>query len=134
MLYKSGASDLAGVLILAIAGLVIWGMLSLFGISFGVENEGIVQYDDCRQVITIRNDSWQKYFKQFTCTYRKTKSGAIMNGWCVHTENDGFLFGSGHTCATAYVYEYKQQTDKGGCTNPKYPYLGYDDNCFASPQ
>ena len=125
------AQGLGGLVILAIVVLVGWGVLSLFGISFGVENEGTVSYGDCRQTITIQDHSWKTYLYQFTCNYAKTKSGKIMSGECVHIINDSALFSSSHTCATAYVYEKNQS---GGCTNAPNLYLGYDDMCYTTPQ
>ena len=41
------------------------------------KKEGIVKYDDCREVIKLNNDSYEKYYKDFTCEYVKTKSGKI---------------------------------------------------------
>ncbi len=135
-IYQRGNSEVAGIAILLVFCLVVWGILSLLGVSFGVENEGIVKYDDCRQTITIQEDSWQRYLKQFTCNYIKTKSGKIMSGECIHIVNDSSLFGSNHTCATAYVYQKKQDPacDKNTKDGVSYPYLGYDDMCYTSPQ
>jgi hypothetical protein len=120
-----------GLGILVVIVLIGWGILSLFGVSFGVENEGTVKYDDCRQIITIQDHSWQTYIKQFTCNYIKTKSRLIMSGECVHINTDSSLFSSSHTCATAYVYEKKQE---GNCTVAPNLYLGYDDMCYTTPQ
>lgn len=124
--YQKGNDEIFGIIVLVIFGLVVWGILSLFGFSFGIENEGIVKYDDCRQIITLKNGDWQTYTKKFTCIYVKTKSGTVMSGECVHIVNDGSFFGGSHTCATAYVYEKKQG---GNCTDPTHPYLTYDDMC-----
>lgn len=99
--------------------------------KFFWEREGMVKYDDCRQVITLAPDTWQRYFHTFTCSYLKTKSGKIMRGECVRIENDKSLLSSSHTCATAYVYEKKQE---GSCTDPAHPYLTYDDMCSTVPQ
>jgi hypothetical protein len=51
-----------------------------------------------------------------------------MGGEFVRIVNDSSLLGSNHTCATAYVYE-KKQDDV--CTDPAYPSLHYDDKCYA---
>lgn len=125
ILNQRGDSEIGGIIILAIIGLILFGF---FGISFGIENEGTVKYDDCRQEITLNDGDWQTYTKKFTCTYKKTKSGAMMGGECVHIVNDSSLFSSSHTCATAYVYEKKQEDI---CTDPIYPYLTYDDKCSS---
>lgn len=121
----------AGFGILVVVVLVGWGVASLLGVSFGVENTGTVTYGDCRQIITIQDHSWRTYMYQFTCSYDKTKSGQIMDGTCVHVINDSSLFSSNHTCATAYVYQ-KQQAP--GCTVAPNLYLGYDDMCYTTPQ
>lgn len=134
--YQKGNSEIAGIGALIIFGLVAAGILWLFGFNFGMTNEGVVKYDDCRQVITIKSDSWQRYFHSFTCNTYKTKSGVVMSGECVSIKNDSSLFSSSHTCATAYVYEIEPPTN---CKNNvkdgiAYPYLGYDDMCYTTPQ
>lgn len=112
--------------------LLIGGFLFLFG----GEREGVVKYDDCRQIVQLKSDTTQKYYKKFTCSYSKTQSGKIMSGECVNISNDNSLLGNKSTCATAYVYEKEQDpvcknNIKGGIL---YPYLGYNDNCFTEPQ
>ncbi len=102
----------------------------------GIETEGVVKYDDCREKITIQEkDSsyWFGHFgKQFTCAERKTKSGLMMGGICVLVNLD-----SSGTCLSAYIYEKKQ--DPTQCVGAikdgvNYPYLGYDDLCYQTPQ
>lgn len=122
-----GEGGLEGLIYLGILFLVGWGIGSIFGVSFGVENEGTVTYDDCRQTITIKDKSWKTYVNQFTCSYQKTESGKIMSGECVHIVNDRSLFSSSHTCATAYVYEKKSEIK---CSKD-YSYLGYDGKCYS---
>jgi hypothetical protein len=112
---------------------IVWSILSGIA-SFwksSREQEGVVKYDDCRQIITIQDGSWQTYYHKFTCSYIKTKSGAIMSGECVRVENDSSLFSSSHTCSTAYVYEKKINNP---CTVAPNIYLGYDDMCYTTPQ
>ncbi len=123
-------SDTYGIFALIVIGLIGWGIASLFGVSFGITNEGVVKYDDCRTTVTLQSDSWEKYFKKFTCTYDKTQSGKIISGVCVHTDNDSSLLATSSTCSTAYIYELKQ--DPTICTDPKYPYLRYDDKCWTT--
>ncbi len=129
--YRKGEGEILGILVFVFIGLAIWGGIGFARAFLGGESEGIVKYGDCRQIITIQEDSWEKYFKQFACTYRKTKSGETMGGECVHTDNDSSLFSSSHTCATAYVYE-KKQADV--CTVAPNLYLGYDDMCYTTKQ
>ena len=119
---------------LVIFGLFIAGLLWLFGFNFGITNEGTVTYSDCRQTITLQSGSWQTHFHSFTCSEEKTQSGVVMDGQCVATQNDG-LFGSG-TCATAYIYEIPAPTNCQGNSKDGvwYPYLGYDGQCYTTPQ
>ncbi|MBU6415420.1 hypothetical protein KGQ34_04260 [Patescibacteria group bacterium] len=117
--------------ILIMISFVFWGIHGLLGWG---EREGVVKYDDCREVVTLTPDTWQKLYHTFSCTYsRKTKSGRSMGGGeCVRIENDSSLFSTSHTCATAYVYE--KDPSGGVCTDPTHPYLTYDDTCSADPQ
>ena len=122
--------DALGYLIGAVlvVGAIIWGIYSLFGWG---EREGVVKFDDCRQMVTLKPDTLQKYFKSFTCMYRRTESERIMSGECVHVDTAGTLFSSSNECDIAYIYEKEQE---GSCTDPKYPYLGYDDMCHTNLQ
>lgn len=142
--YKKGEGEILGIISLAVFAFLGWGILSFFGVSFGVENEGTVTYNDCRQVIKIQDKSWQTYAMKFTCSYSKTQSGKMMSGECVHISNDSSFLGNSHTCATAYVYEKQQDlscknSTKGELSYPykngfQYPYLGYNDKCYTVPQ
>lgn len=94
------------------------------------EREGVVKYDDCRHVIDLKPNTFQKRFHTFTCEYRKSQSGKVISAKCVRVESDGTLFSATHSCNAAYVY-YRWKHD--GC--PKVdPYLGYDDKCYPDPQ
>ncbi len=101
----------------------------------GIETEGTVQYDDCREKITIQEKDasyWFGHFgKQFTCAERKTQSGRIIGGICVLVNLD-----SNGACLSAYIYEKPQDPV---CANSvkdgvNYPYLGYDDKCYTTSQ
>lgn len=131
--YQRGGGETQSIIALLILGLIIAGILWIFGFNFGVVNEGVVTYDDCRQIITIKSDSLQRYFHSFTCNTYKTESGAVMGGVCVSIKNDGW---GGHTCATAYVYEMESPTICKDVVKDRisYPYLGYDDQCHTTPQ
>jgi len=115
------------------------GVLALILVAYGIfwlieqpgEREGFVNISDCRETVTLTPDTFQKYFKPFTCTNRETRSGKIMGGQCVHIEYDSSLFSSSNVCKTAYVYE---EPPDALCADPKYPYLGYDDKCYTIPQ
>lgn len=126
----------AGIGALLIIGLIVAGILWIFGFNFGITNEGTVMYSDCRQTITLQSGSWQTYFHSFTCSEEKTKSGVVMDGVCVATKNNGGLLGNGSTCETAYIYQLPlpttcQNNIKNGVA---YPYLGYNDMCYTTPQ
>ena len=90
------------------------------------EREGTIKTDDCRARIMVDEfPSRGTLFKTFTCSYRKTVSGKILDGYCesVYTTNG--------TCETVYVYQKKK--NNGGCVKPN-PYLGEDDHCHEVPQ
>ncbi len=126
---EKGEGDLWGLVGLAILGLVCYGAYSLFvniGGGFG-EQEGYVKTDDCRESLFLKEDTAQTYFKQFTCTYRKTASGKILGGTCSHIVMDG----SPAYCKTVYTYEKSPQVH---CTDPKFPFAGIDDMCHTMPQ
>jgi hypothetical protein len=123
----SNSSGEGGLVTIVVIGLILWGISALF---FG-EREGTVNVSDCRETISLQPDTFQKYYKTFTCTTQKTKSGLLMRGVCIHVDTDGSIFSSSHSCAVAYVYEKKQE---GHCTDPKFPYLGEDDKCYSWPQ
>ena len=136
LLNNRGAVDSEG--LVSIGFIIIVGLfvLWIFGFNFGRVNEGTVEYDDCREVITIQEGSWQTYFHKFTCSFRKTKSGEIMEGVCISIKTPKSLFSEGDSCLKAYVYEVKNETAckdviKDGVS---YPYLGYDDMCYTNPQ
>ncbi len=136
MNFKKGSTDLEGVGALLILGLVIVGILWFFGFNFGATNEGSVSYSDCRQVINLKSGSWQTYFHPFTCSVVKTQKGVVMSGECVAIKNSGGLFNSGNSCNTAWVYELPLPSNcKGNIKDGvSYPYLGYDDLCYTTPQ
>jgi hypothetical protein len=103
-----------------IVGGVVWGYKSMWG-----EREGTVNTDDCRARIPLKEDSSDTWFKQFTCSYRKTNSGKLISGTCEAVET------SAGRCNTVYFYEKKVPKV---CTDPKFPYLGVDDLCYTFPQ
>lgn len=114
--------------------LIIAGILWLFGFNFGITNEGTVTYSDCRQIINLNQGDWQTYFHNFTCDTLKTEKGVVYGGECVSVVNDHSLFSSSHSCAAAYIYNIKPTPEQTGCTDPAYPYLGYNDKCYSYPQ
>lgn len=116
---------------LVIAGLVMWGVATLFGFNYHGISEGTVKYDDCREIIQLQPNNWRTYFGTFIGYARKTKSGKIIGGEFVRVVNDSPLIGSSHSCARAYIYEAKQDNV---CTVDPNIYLGYDDMCYTIPQ
>jgi hypothetical protein len=111
----SGLCVLAGV----VAG-IAWLHSALWG-----EREGTIKTDDCRTKITLTEDSPSTWFKQFTCTYHKTKTAKLISGYCEAVET------TAGACDTVYFYDKKAPKL---CTDPKFPYLGYDDMCHTDPQ
>jgi hypothetical protein len=131
--YQRGDGEAGGIIAIAFIALIVWGVYSSFGWG---EREGVVKYDDCRSVVMLSSDTWQKFYKTFTCTYAKTQSGKVMSGECVHIDTAGTAFSASSACETAYVYEKAQDSACKGNTKDgvPYPYLGYDDKCYTTPQ
>ena len=125
------------VVVSAIGLVLLYAIIIVLSLhSMGIENAGVVKYDDCRQIVTIKeseNGKWNAYFrKPFVCDYKKSKNGFIMGGTCVLVNLD-----SSGACVSAYVYQ--KQQDPTQCVGAikdgvSYPYLGYDDNCHTTPQ
>ena len=62
--------------------------------------QGTVKYDDCRQVINLKEGDSGTWGKTFTCDTFKTNDGRVISGECVHVD-----LNSNGSCDTAYVYE-----------------------------
>ena len=99
--------------------LILLTMLSGCG-----EREGSVKYHDCREKIDVKDVSFDRYFKTYTCEYRKTNQGKIMGGHCVHIEYD-----NAGQCKAAYTYIRKQDD---WCPDKAYPRLNFDDKCYPN--
>jgi hypothetical protein len=123
---KSSGGDNLGVVtaIMIVVGIGVAGVVWLYTTIWG-EQEGQVNYEDCRNKITIQEGSADALFKDFTCTYGKTRSGKILNGICAHVVTEGPV------CQTVYIYSKKSQVV---CSDPKFPFAGYDDLCHMDPQ
>jgi hypothetical protein len=117
---KSDTFSALGCFVLIVVGLASIGALRNYFLG---EEEGQVKYEDCRNKITVQEDSSDTWFKKFTCSYAKTQSGKIMSGVCVHVETEGPV------CQTAYIYYKKPQIV---CSDPKFPNAGYDDLCHSN--
>ncbi len=126
---------ISGTLGLVFLAAIVAGVLWLFGFNFGHTLEGTVDYSNCQQIITVQDNDWyQKYFHTWICNATKTKSGAIMGGECARIEKDHSY--PTPQCARAYVYEIATSTACAGSikNGVSYPYLGYDDMCYTTPQ
>ena len=110
---------------LALLAVVFGGLGGIYN-SFWGEHRGSVKTDDCRMRIPLEEGSADTWFKKFMCEYSETKSGKVMRGFCqaVDLASDG-------VCNTVYFYDKKAPKV---CTDPKFPYLGYDDLCHTEPQ
>lgn len=122
-----GSSLTIGIFTLVV--LAIFGVLWFFGFNFGAESEGVVDYEDCRQKITIKDNDWHRYFGKFVCDTFKSDSGKLMGGECVRIINDSSLFSSSHTCATVYIYDKNPELI---CPDTVNGYLGKDDKCHCN--
>jgi copper chaperone CopZ len=96
---------------------ILHGVTSLIG----GEREGTIVYDDCRETIKLKTDTFQKYYKKFTCDYFKTNSGKIYDGECVHINKSWF----GSDCQTAYIYERSPDV----CPSDSKAFINSDDTC-----
>ena len=113
-----------GYLYLVILGLILGGLVMIHNSIWG-EQEGFTKADDCRSSIGLTEGSFDTWFKRFTCTTKKTQSGKIISGVCVSVVTEGPV------CQTAYTYQKKPQIT---CSNPNFPFPGYDDICHSNLQ
>jgi len=87
---------------LFLVSLIVGGFYALLG----GEREGTVNYSDCREVVQLKSDTLQKFYKKFTCEYIKSNDGkTILGGTCVHIDTDSSLLTSNSSCKTAFVYQ-----------------------------
>ncbi|GEM_PF-6847210 len=95
------------------------------------QEEGTIDYSDCRQLITLSPDTLQQYYKPFTCSYIRRASGKIISSTCAHVDTyGGGLFGANNgKCETAYIFNYTANPDPG-CSK-SHPYLGNDNLCYS---
>lgn len=114
-----GEGEIFLLVLLGVLALAVWGGYALFQQSFPGEQDGVVKYDDCREVITLKKPP---LWGQFTCSVSRTTSGKLMQGTCVRvmTTRDG-------KCTKAYVYEKQTQLR---CPDET-PFLAWDDKCYA---
>jgi hypothetical protein len=113
---------------LVVVGLVvacILGGLVIIRSAIWGEQEGFTKTDDCRNTVMVQEGSFDTWFKKFTCTVKKTKSGKTISGVCVSVVTEGSV------CQTVYTYSKKPAVE---CSDPKFPYLGYDDMCHSDYQ
>jgi len=134
--YQKGGGDSDGAVVLVCFALFVWFVLWLCGFNYHGTSQGSVDDSDCRETITLQPNDWRTYFGTYVGYAEKTQSGKIMSGTFVRIVNGGSLFGSDNTCETAYTYNLPQDpTCLGNIKNGvSYPYLGYDDLCYTTPQ
>jgi hypothetical protein len=125
MKYQRGGSEFVVITAMFGIGVLLWWIG-----SDGLEREGYVKYDDCRETVILQPDTMQKYYRTFTCSVRKTKTNTVMGGQCVHIEYESSMLSSSRVCTVALVY---QKLPGARCNDPA-PYLGYDDKCYPVPQ
>ena len=120
---QRGGTDIVVFVVLVILAVLIYNLL-----GWG-EREGVAKFDDCRERVFIGPDSLKAYLNTFTCQISKTKSGQVMDGVCIHIEYGDGLFSGGNSCKVAYIY-HKERAKV--CTDPAFPFLNYDDKCYAN--
>jgi hypothetical protein len=120
----AAGSELWGSVILLVIVLAITGAIAVYKAAIpGGESEGTVKYEDCRQIIAIKQGDWVANFKSFVCDMRRTTNGKVMAGFCVHVDTtpDG-------KCERAYTYH---KIPEVACS-AEYPYLGTDGKCHRT--
>ena len=78
-------------------------LLSILAIAgCGGQREGSVRYADCREIIPLSQDDFnrQKIGTTFTCSYTRDANNRVVGGECVAVKTEG----SG--CTEAYVYTF----------------------------
>src|SRR6266446_3385741 len=121
---ERGEGEGAGLIVLAILGLAVWGGIALYHEVGGgwEEQAGQAKFEDCREIFTIKLDAAKKLGKSFTCASQRTWKGTLMGGKCAHVETSNGL------CTKAFVYD---QNPAVTCPE-KTPWLSYDDLCYAT--
>lgn len=82
---------------------LIVSLLLLIGCGRAASNlqrEGVVKFNDCREIIKLEDNAPEKDYMMFTCDYIKSKTGKIMAGNCVHIETSK----DDKECTKAYTY------------------------------
>ncbi len=73
--------------------------------TVNLQREGIVKFNDCREIIKLEDNAPEKNYMTFTCDYIKSNTGKIMAGTCVHIETSN----DGKECTKAYTYYAKPE-------------------------
>ena len=94
-------------------------MIGLVGCG---EREGTSKWSDCREKINVKEFSFDKFSKTYTCEIYKTRQGSVMGGVCASIEYD-----SNGQCKAAFIYHKKQDNV---CLDKAFPRLGMDDLCY----
>lgn len=95
------AEKIAGVVGIIFLGAILYSAVPQIW-PYG-EREGVVKAEDCREIILLKADTFQKYYKNFTCS---------PNGICVHIDTDRSLLSKGNNCLTAFVYDKATRKEK----------------------
>ena len=106
-----------------LTGIVLVCVISVCNYVWG-EQDGDVTYADCRNRVTIEQGSAEAWFKKFTCSTFRTKSGKVIGGVCVNVVTEGPV------CQTVYIYNKKPAVSCPASA----PNLGYDDLCHTNSQ
>ncbi len=101
--FYKGEGELGIVIVLAVLGLAVYGIYALSQTSGSGEQEGTVDYSDCRQKVELKDGDSKIQSRKFTCSYSKTSTGKIMSGSCISIEMEN------GKCVTAYMYEKKSE-------------------------
>ena len=85
----------------------------------------MVKTDDCRTRLIVKPDSSDTWFKKFTCAALQLNRSVLIRQTCEAVET------SCSACEVVYSYEKKGPRV---CSDPKFPYLHIDDQCYTYPE
>ncbi len=109
-------------------------LVAIFLSGCAVKRDGTVNIsiNDCNEVINIKENSFQAFFKDFTCEYNKNKDEKIYGGTCYSFDMKN------NKCLRVYIYEASSQYNcpedseatYNGCTCNNIGYIFINNRCI----
>jgi len=119
---KEAVSRIVGIVLFVCVGTALRESNGSF--FFGGERVGTVRYQDCREIVRLKDNPLRKLYTTFTCSYQRTVTGKLMGGECVSVKTTS----SGETCQIAYLYEKKSEF-----VCPSNTHVMPDETCACGP-